>query len=71
MRTQEEIEFILLETQKELDYVNEWVDKARLKYQKDREFWGMDADRGELNTSHDVQKVLIEKVNVLNWVLNK
>ena len=71
MRTQEEIEFILLETQKELDYVNAWIDKAYLKHQKDREFWGMDADRGELDASHDAQKVLMEKVNVLNWVLNK
>ena len=71
MKTKEEIELMLLETQKELDEVNDWANKAYLKYIKDKGYWGEEPDRGELDTAYDVQKVLSEKVNILNWVLNK
>jgi hypothetical protein len=71
MKSKEEIELMLLETMKEHDYVVEWANNAYLKYKKEQEYYGLEADRGELDTAYDAQKVLGEKINVLNWVLGK
>lgn len=70
MKTQEEIEQMLIDTQLDLDYVNNWCREAYKRYNEDRAMWG-NGDRGELDSSYDAQKVLMEKVNVLNWVLGK
>lgn len=71
MKSQEEIELMIAETQTALGDVQEWVNQAYDKYQQERRMWGLSADNGELHAAHDAQKVLIEKINVLNWVLGK
>lgn len=71
MRTIEEIELRLTEAESQLENFKEWVDKATVTYQKDRQFWGKEADDGELLTAQDAYRDARAEVKLLKWVLNK
>jgi hypothetical protein len=71
MRSQEEIEEKLESFLKEKSHCEEWVSTARKKFGKEKEFWGKDADDGELRYATDCLSDVQTSINALLWVLNR
>ena len=69
MRTAEEIREELNSLFEELRYAEDWAEKAHVKYWKDREFWGYDADNGEVMLSQERLAEINNKISTLKWVL--
>jgi len=71
MKSKEEIESKLNEIKIEREYAREWYEKASLKYQKDRDYWGKDqADRGEMDAASDALANCNDQIKLLSWVLD-
>jgi hypothetical protein len=68
MRSQEQIQSNLEETEKEMLEVQEWANKAYERYRQDKKDWGQ-ADYGEVDAAHSALNTLTSKVNTLRWVL--
>ena len=70
MRTEEQIKERLAELNLELEDCKEWVSKAEQRYQKDREWWGAEADNGEMRAAQDALHNATVQYNTLSWVLD-
>jgi hypothetical protein len=68
MRSQEQIQLNLEETEKEMLEVQEWANKAYERYRQDKKDWGT-ADYGEIDAAHSALNTLTSRVNALRWVL--
>lgn len=70
MKTKQEIENRLYEAKDQLELLKEWQLKAESKYKSDKDWWGEDADDGELRqiSSHIGQ--CLEEIAILKWVLS-
>lgn len=68
MRSASEVLSRLEEAEKELAYLQEWYEKARENYVKDRKFWGQ-ADDGEMRAASDAVSESKKEVTILKWVL--
>ena len=66
MRSIEEIQHRLEETELELENVKDWATKVYTKYRK---LWGK-ADYGEVDAAHKMFSKLTTEVNILKWVLH-
>lgn len=71
MRSKEDIEIRLIEAESQLEYLKNWVDKAAKKYQKDKQFWGKEADDGELMAAQDAYGDVLGEIKLLKWILSK
>jgi hypothetical protein len=70
MKTKDEIQAKIDDLLLEYNDVKDWHDKAYERYQKDRNFWGKDADRGEVDHASDIMSDCHNKIKILKWVLN-
>ena len=69
MKSKEEIKQEINSLNEELAHAEEWREKAQVKYWKDREFWGYDADNGEVLLSQERVSEIENRINTLKWVI--
>lgn len=72
MRTLEEIEVALAEAEIALRDAQEWLSREEARYQEECGFWGAkNVPSDTLQWASTTVTILTEKVNTLNWILNK
>jgi hypothetical protein len=71
MKTKEEIEIRLEELKSELEHLTDWHTKAHAKYVKDRDWWGAEADRNELDEVSSYVHICNDKIGILKWVIDE
>lgn len=69
MRTVDEIQNRLDMAQSQMEDCQKWHDDACKRYQSDKQFWGKDADRGEMDHSGDELRTIKKEVSLLKWIL--
>jgi hypothetical protein len=71
MRTEEEIRVYLAQLEKEYEHLHKWSNEAHDKYEKERRYWGKEADMNEIEY---VATLIIEcdlKKHLMKWVLGE
>lgn len=68
MKSKEEIEANLAETELELREAQSMYESELNRYEKDLKFWGT-AERTNVQHANHIVDVLISKINAFNWVL--
>lgn len=69
MKTEKEILERLEEVRLEYVQLQEAHKKAFKQYQSQRDFWGKDADRGEMDYISDLSTDVYNEIKLLEWVL--
>ena len=69
MKTEKEILERLEEARLEYVQLQEAHKKAYESYKKERDFWGTNADRGEMDYISDLSTDVYNKIKLLEWVL--
>jgi len=69
MKTEKEILERLEEARLEYVQLQEAHKKAYESYKKERDFWGTNADRGELDYLSDLSTDVYNEIKLLEWVL--
>ena len=69
MKTEKEILVRLEEAMLEYSQLQEAHEKAFNQYQSQRNLWGKDADRGEIDYISDLSTNVYNEIKLLGWVL--
>lgn len=69
MKTKNKILKRLEEARVEYSQLQEAHNKAYESYKKQRDFWGKDADRGEMDYLSDLSTTVYNEIKLLEWVM--